>query len=221
MNRNQAVPGPGDVNPRRPFYNTFGLSQGLYQYCNCSTSNYNALQTRVQKQYSHGIDFLFTYTWSKALDYASEGSGGSPSNIYNGRLDYGPSTFDREHTITFTHNLDLPFGRNRYFKLGGNKIADLVVGGWRLSGVHTFGTGLAFTPTVANAPLLNDPDFSQVRADLVGNPNVSNQNASMWFNVAAYSEPQQNYRQGTAGRNSLRGPNLWQSDFRLQKIDSQ
>ena len=166
---------------------------------------------------SHGIDLLFTYTWSKALDYAAEGSGGSPSNIYDGRNDYGPSSWDREHTITFTHDLDIPVGRNRRWKLGDSAIADAVLGGWRLSGVHTFGSGLAFTPTVANAPLLNDPDFSQLRADVIGNPNVSNPNASQWFNVSAFSEPQQPYRQGTAGRNSLRGPRLVESDVSLSK----
>ncbi len=217
LNRNQAVPGPGDVDPRRPFYNLYGLTQFIGQYCNCSNSNYNSLQTRFQKQFSHGVDFLLTYTWSKALDYASEGSGGSPSNIYDGRNDYGPASWDREHTITFTHNLDIPVGRGRRWTLGNNAIADAVLGGWRLSGVHTFGTGLPFTPTVANAPLLNDPDFSQLRADVVGNPSVPNPSASEWFNVAAFSEPQQPFRQGTAGRDSLRGPKQWESDLSLSK----
>ena len=179
LNRNQAVPGPGDVDPRRPFYNTFGLEQGLYQYCNCSTSNYNALQTRFQKQFSRGLDFLLTYTWAKALNYASEGSGGCPSNIYDGRNDYGPASFDRTQTTTFTFNWDIPVGRNRHWKLGNNAIADAIIGGWRLSGVNTFGTGLPFTPTVNSAPLLNDPDFSQVRADLIGNPSVPNPNANL------------------------------------------
>ncbi len=217
LNRNQAVPGPGDVDPRRPFYNQYGLEQGLYQYCNCSTSNYNALQTRFQKQFSRGLDFLLTYTWAKALNYASEGSGGSPSNIYDGRNDYGPASFDRTQTVTFTYNWDIPVGRNRHWKLGNNAIADAIIGGWRLSGVNTFGTGLPFTPTVNSAPLLNDPDFSQVRADLIGNPSVPNPNANLWFNPAAYSEPQQAFRQGTAGRNSLRGPHQWESDVSLAK----
>ncbi len=215
--RNQAFPGPGDVNPRRPFYNLFGLTQYINQYCNCATSNYNSLQTKFQKQFSRGLDFLLTYTWSKALDYQSEGSGGSPSNSYDGQNDYGPATWDREHVITFTHNWDLPFGRNRHWKLGNNAIADAIVGGWRLSGVHTWGTGLPFTPSVANAPLLNDPDFAGVRADVIGNPNVPNPNANLWFNPAAYSEPQQPFRQGTAGRNSLRGSHEWESDLSLSK----
>src|SRR5581483_3436127 len=91
LQRNQAVPGPGDLDPRRPFYNRFGLEQGLYQYCNCSISNYNSLQTKFQKQFSRGLDFLLTYTWSTALDYQAEGSGNTPSNSYDGKNDYGPS----------------------------------------------------------------------------------------------------------------------------------
>ncbi|MBV8812557.1 MAG: TonB-dependent receptor [Acidobacteriaceae bacterium] len=217
VNRNQAVPGPGDLNPRRPFYNPFGLTQYLTQYCNCTNSNYNALQTKFQKQFSRGLDFLFTYTWSKAMDYASEGAGGAPSNIYAPQNDYGPASWDRTQEITFTYNWDIPVGRNRHWNLGNNAVADAIVGGWRLSGVNTWGTGLPFTPTVANAPLLNDPDFSQVRADVIGNPSVPNPNASQWFNVAAFSEPLQPFRQGTAGRNSLRGPDLWETDVSLSK----
>ncbi|HEY7210282.1 MAG TPA: TonB-dependent receptor [Bryobacteraceae bacterium] len=217
LNRNQAIPGPGDVNPRRPFYNTFGLTQGLYQYCNCDNSNYNSLQTKFQKQFSRGLDFLVTYTWAKVLDYRPEGGGGQPSNVYDRRNDYGPASWDREHTVTFTHNWDIPVGRGRHWTLGNSTVADAILGGWRLSGVHTWGSGLPFTPTVANAPLLNDPDFQEPRADLIGNPSVPHQSASLWFNPAAYSEPQQPFRQGTAGRNTLRGPNLWESDLSLSK----
>jgi hypothetical protein len=111
----------------------------------------------------------------------------------------------------------LPVGRNRRWNLGDNRLADIVLGGWRLSGVHTWASGLPFTPTVANAPLLNDPDFNSLRADVIGTWQVSNPNASQWFNVAAFSEPQQPYRQGTAARNSLRGPRLAISNLSLSK----
>ncbi|HEX4769831.1 MAG TPA: TonB-dependent receptor [Bryobacteraceae bacterium] len=214
LNENQAIPGPGDYNPRRPFYQLYGLTQGIYQYCNCDNSNYNSLQTKLQKQFSHGLDFLFTYTWSKALG-DSEGAGGF-SNNYNVRASYGPMSWDRTHQVTLEYNWDVPVGRDRYWKLGNSTVADVVLGGWRLSGTNTFGSGLPFTPTVSNAPLLNT-DFNNVRADLVGNPSVSNQSASMWFNPAAYTEPQQLYRNGTAGRNSLRGPALYVSNFSLSK----
>jgi len=215
LNANQAVPGPGNADQRRPFYQLYGLEQFLAQYCNCDNSNYNGLQTKLQKQLSHGLDFILSYTWSKALT-DTEG-GGVPTNSYNVRSDYGPASWDREHTFTFEHNWNLPFGKNGYWKLGNNALANLVLGGWRLSGVHTISSGQPFTPSVANAPLLNDPDFAGLRADVIGNWQVSNPNANEWFNPAAFSEPQQPYRQGTAGRNSLRGPKLWESDLSLSK----
>jgi hypothetical protein len=214
LNRNQAVPGPGDFDPRRPFYNNFGLEQGLYQYCNCDNSSYNALQTKLQKQFSHGLDFLLTYTWSKAMGN-SEGAGGFSDN-YNVRASHGPLSWDRTHSVTFEHNWDLPFGRTRHWKLGDNAVADALLGGWRLSGVHSFGSGLPFTPTVNNAPLLN-ADFNNVRADVVGDSHVANQSASLWFDPASFSEPQQPYRNGTASRNSLRGPDLAVSNLSLSK----
>ncbi len=215
LNANQAVPGPGDVDPRRPFYNLYGLEQFIAQYCNCDNSNYNSLQTKLQKQLSLGLDFLLTYTWSKSLT-DTEG-GGVPSNSYTVRSDYGPASWDRTHALTFEHNWNIPVGRDRYWKLGNNAVANLILGGWRLSGVHTVASGAPFTPGVANAPLLNDPDFQGLRADVAGNWQVANPNANEWFNPAAFTEPQQPYRQGTAGRNSLRGPKLWESDLSLSK----
>jgi hypothetical protein len=214
LNRNQAVPGPGDFNPRRPFYPQYGLTQGLYQYCNCDNSNYNSLQTKLQKRFSRSIDFLLTYTWSKALGN-SEGAGAFSDN-YNVRGSYGPLSWDRTHQVTLQHNWDLPLGRGRHWKLGDHMLAEVFLGGWRLSGVHTFGSGLPFTPLVSNAPLLN-ADFNNVRADLVGDPSLRDQNRNLWFNPAAYTEPQQPYRNGTASRNSLRGPALYVSDLSLSK----
>jgi hypothetical protein len=213
-NQNQAVPGPGDYDPRRPFYPKFGLEQGLYSTCDCDTSQYNSLQTKLQKKASHGLDFLLTYTWSKAMDN-SEGGGGFADN-YNVRGSHGPASWDRTNEITFDHNWDLPFGRDRMWKLGGSAIADAIAGGWRLSGTHNFGSGLPFTPTVSNAPLLN-ADFNYVMADVVGDPILPNRNRNMWFNPAAFSEPQQPYRNGTARRDSLRGPMLAVSNLSISK----
>lgn len=214
LNRNQAIPGPGDYNPRRPLYQKFGLEQGIYQTCNCDNSNYNALQVKLQKRMSHGLDFLLTYTYGKALGN-SEGAGGFSDN-YNVRDSYGPMSWDRTHSVTLTHNWDLPFGHGRRWALGDRRAVDLIAGGWRFSGVSMFGSGLPFTPTVSSAPLLN-ADFNYVRADIVGNPNISNPNADMWFNPAAFTAPQQPFRNGTASRNSLRGPRLYSSDLSLAK----
>ena len=214
VNENQAHPGPGNYDPRRPFYPNFGLEQALYQTCNCDTSQYDALQSKLQKRFSHGLDFLLTYTWSKAMDN-SEGGGGFADN-YHISGSHGPASWDRANEVTFEHNWDLPFGRDRKWKLGGNGAADAIAGGWRLSGTHNFGSGLPFSPTVSNAPLLN-ADFNYVFADVVGDPTVPDRNRNRWFNPAAFSEPQQPYRNGTARRDSLRGPRLAVSNLSVSK----
>ncbi len=213
INVNQAVPGPGDLGPREPYYVLYGLSQGITQYCNCDTSNYNSLQTKLTKQFSHGLDFNLNYTWSKAMTNTEGGS--NFGNVYDIRADHGPASWDREHVVTLQHNWDLPFGRDRRWKLGNNAIANALLGGWRLSGIHTFESGLPFTPTVSSAPLLNT-NFG-ARADLIGDPYLANSSANRWFNPQAYSAPTQLYRNGTAGRNSLRGPHYYNSDISVAK----
>jgi hypothetical protein len=214
QNENQAVPGPGDYDPRRPFYPNFGLEQALYQTCNCDNSSYHGLQTKLQQRLSHGLDFLLTYTWSKSMDN-SEGGGGFANN-YDVRASHGPASWDRANTVTFDYNWDLPFGHGRWVSLDSSRIANALAGGWRLSGTNTFSSGLPFTPTVSNAPLLN-ADFNSVYADVVGNPVVSNRTRDLWFNPAAFSEPQEPYRNGDARRDSLRGPNLYVSNMSISK----
>jgi hypothetical protein len=213
-NVNQAVPGPGSYDSRRPYYNLYGLEQGIYAVCNCDTSNYNALQLKMQKRLSHGLDFLVTYSYARALG-SSEGGGGWDNN-YNIHASYGPMSWDHTQAVTMTHNWDLPFGKGQKWNLGGNRAMDLVAGGWRFSGVTTILSGAPFSPTVANAPLLN-ADFNGVRADIIGDPHVSNPNAGLWFNPAAFTEPQQPYRDGTASRNSLRGPGQFTANWSLGK----
>ena len=213
LNENQSVPGPGDFNPRRPFYQKFGLTQGIYRYCNCDNSSYNSLQTKLQKEFSHSIGFLLTYTFGKVMTNTEGGS--NFGDAYNVLADHGPATWDRTNTVTLEHNFHLPFGRDEYWKLGDSAIADAVLGGWRVSGVHKFASGLPFTPTVANAPLLNS-DFG-ARADVIGDPVTTHQDRNLWFNPAAYSEPTQPFRNGNARRDSLRGPGLADSDMSIAK----
>ncbi len=85
-----------------------------------------------------------------------------------------------------------------------------------MSGTNTFSSGLPFTPTVSNAPLLN-ADFNSVYADVVGNPILAHRTRDLWFNPAAFSEPQEPYRNGNARRDSLRGPNLYVANMSIAK----
>jgi hypothetical protein len=214
-NENQAVPGPGsDFNSRRPFYPEFGLTQAIYDVCNCDNSSYHSLQLKAQKRVSHGLDFIATYTWSKAM---TNGEGGyNFADNYNTRGDHGPASFDRKHAFTLIHNWDLPFGKGRRYLAKTNKAVDTVAGGWRLSGITTIYSGLAFTPMLSNAPSVN-ADFNYFRPDIIGNPHVSHPNATLWFNPAAYTLPQAPYRNGNASKGSLRGPRFAVFNLSLAK----
>jgi hypothetical protein len=213
-NVNQAVPGPGDFNPRRPFFQKFGLSQGLYKICNCDNSNYNALQLKAQKRARRGLDFLVSYTWSKSLDNTEYG--GVYDNAYDFRADHGPSNFDRTHAVTLAYVYELPYGHGRRWGADVSRAVDLVLGGWVFDGTSNLLSGLPFTPYVANAPLLN-ADFGHVRPDLVGDPSAAHQNADSWFNPSAFTAPQQPFRDGNVRRNSLRGPAEYLFNLALAK----
>jgi hypothetical protein len=72
----------------------------LFLYKNGLTSNYNALQTKYQRQVAHGLQALASYTWSHSLDYGS----------YNVIYPYqrGSSDFDVRNNFTGALSYDLP-----------------------------------------------------------------------------------------------------------------
>jgi len=202
-NVNQAVPGPGDFNPRRYYFQRFALSQALFETCNCDNSSYHGLQLKLQKRVAHGLDLLATYTYAKELDNTEYGS--VYDNNLNWRADHGPANYDRKHTFTLSNVWELPFGRGRHWGSQISRPMDLLLGGWLLNGISTFYSGMPFTVHVSNTANVN-ADFSNVRPDQIGDPNVSSPNANLWFNPVAFTPPQGLYRDGYVHRNSLRGP---------------
>ncbi|MBV8476272.1 MAG: TonB-dependent receptor, partial [Acidobacteria bacterium] len=210
---NAAVPGPGsDANLRRPLFIKYGLSQGIFDKCDCTSSNYNALQIQANKRFSAAYSLLANFSWQKALDF---GEFGTPTNQYNAQQDYGPADFDREFAFTLAHTVELPFGHGRKYLSGGSAFVNGVVGNWSFRGITSYYSGLPFSPSIGNQSFLNSPDMTS-RPELIGDPSVPNQSANLWFNPAAYGIPPL-YTFGDAGRNSLRGPNFFELDWQLAK----
>jgi hypothetical protein len=211
---NDAPPGPGPLLQRRPLYILYGLSQPINDKCDCTSSNYNALQTQLNKRFTAAYSLLVNFSWQKALDYAQE-SVPLPTNNYNAKQDYGPADFDREYVLTVAHTVELPFGHGRKYVSGGSTFTNAVVANWAFRGITSWYSGLPFSPTLNNNSFLNSDETS--RPELVGNPLAGfSQNANMWFNPAAYAVPPQ-YTFGDAGRNSLRGPSFFEADWQLSK----
>nr|MBA3440416.1 TonB-dependent receptor [Pyrinomonadaceae bacterium] len=216
-NLNQAVPGAGAVNNRRPFFSvrptladvTWAVSDGL--------AAYHAFQFSAEKRLTHGLSGLLSYTWGHAIDTVGQNFGGGaegplPQDPRNRRADRGNSPFDIRHRLTIAWSYALPFGEGRRWLSGGGP-AEFVLGGWQVNGINTFQTGLPFTPT-ANSATVNTGTGS--RPDRIGDGKLSNPTVDRWFDTSAFATPRQ-FTYGNSGRNILYGPGRVNFDFSLFK----
>ena len=194
-------------------YDTFGAS-----------SNYNALQVRVQRRFTKGLMINGTYTFSKSLDDASSIGGGGQvvvQDANNLSAERGLSSFDMRHQFRANYTYELPFGeRKRWATKGWEKAA---LGGWRFSGSFTAHTGTPYTARVAIGACSIIPGVYSERANQVGDPNLpaSERTTAEWFNTAAFAVPIGANGVpvciGDAARNSITGPGLFTWNASLAK----
>lgn len=169
-NINPAIPGPGAtagntdtrrvLNQGNPQNTLFGgaVFSGITDQLSDSNSSYNSLQVEVTKRYSHGLTMRHSYTYAHAID---DGSGlRVNSNIYNYKADRGNSEQDIRHRFVGTYIYELPF-----FK-GSRGFLYQMFGGWGVSGITTYQTGLPFNITEGTDRCLCDG--GNQRPDYVG-----------------------------------------------------
>jgi hypothetical protein len=216
-----------------PLYNCNpALDAGIAAFRSNTQSNYNSLQVRLEKRYSHGLQFEAAYTFAHALDNASSASLGSVNNgdfrdQTNPNLEYGNSDFDVRHRFVFSYIYDLPFGRGRRFASGASGVVNQILGDWQMSGVFSAATGNYYTATdivsVSNTDCGGFVAFNCSRPALVGNPNAKPCIPGTLFNTCAFSDnnitpgiiPQGTF--GDAGRNIIQGPGYKTWDTSLVK----
>jgi hypothetical protein len=107
---------------------------------NVYNSNYNALAASLQRRYASGLQFLLSYTWSKAMDIV-DGDNTDIENYYHPNLTYSPATFDRTNNVQLSGVYDLPIGPGRHFINGGGLVNREVLGGWQLSFLQQLASG--------------------------------------------------------------------------------
>src|SRR6185437_10408255 len=148
---------------RRQFFNHFNVDgilccgdgiMGNY-FGNDASSNYNALQVRLDKRFSQGLQFMSTYTYSHANNWTTDGNFPYGS-VADRRLGYGPDDFNRKNVWITNFVYDLPFGRGKKFAGGAGKALDLIIGGWQLTDTFNKSSGLPWTPTLGECGLVND-----------------------------------------------------------------
>ncbi len=197
---------------------------GINQLQSGATSNYNSMQVSLRQAAWKGLTGTVNYTWSKSMDTVSSPT--TPSNSYNLKQDYGPSTFDNRNTVTGTIFYNVP-------QLG--HFAPRLTKGWQTNALLTYSSGQPLNPLVSG-------DRS-VTNQLKDRPNVVNSQVYLGGTQLLTSTPYvgptstggRTYRflqanttnqyftagplgtYGNARRNSLYGPNFRTVDFSLFK----
>jgi hypothetical protein len=118
---------------------------------NDGSSNYHSFQLYAQKQMSQGIDFTASYTFSKVIDDVS-----TQQNFYDRRADRSIGNFHQPHVVSLSYVYNLPFGPGKRFLNGSSGLAGKIAGGWTLSGLHRYSSGLPLSLSVTNnLPIFN------------------------------------------------------------------
>ena len=212
--------------------NNVGLSSQFASnviIANTGRSRYDGLLVSLQKRFSNGFQFDVNYTYSFAKDNNSSVAntvfGGLIWDLRNPDLGYGPADFDIRHLANINGIWELPFGRGRWIASDAPGWVDQIIGGWQLSGIFTYRSGLPFSAGTTSAGVFpvafvnaSPAVFIGSPGDLAGSIDTSGANITYFANrdaaQAAFRLPQHG-EMGT--RNILRGPSFWNLDMGIAK----
>jgi hypothetical protein len=190
------------------------------------TTNFNAWQTSLQRQFRNGLGIQFNYMYSHALNDGSTGGGEGdyPNNVACMHCEYASSDQDATHVISADAIYTLPLGHGQ--KLLKHGVASAILGGISMDSIFSSRTGLPINVVLSRpASAILDGNNTEHSA---GSPNLrpnlvpgvsltppggrSSLPGGQWINPAAFAKPADG-TWGNAPRNLVRGPGLWQSDL--------
>src|SRR6185436_10522386 len=176
-----------------------------------------------------GWGFDFNYTLSHSIDIQSAAESGASSggaviqDTFSPKASRASSDFDIRHNVSANTVLELPFGAAKPFLANIPAWANQLVGGWQVSSLVKYRSGLPMNITNGGVyptnylsaalavlrPGAAMPE-SGVGYDQTGNP-------SLFRNTAAYQSFMGQYP-GTVGtRGIVRGPQFFNMDLSLSK----
>jgi hypothetical protein len=205
--------------------NSFHNNQGF--------SSYGGLLLTLQKNLSHGLQYNFNYTLSHSIDNISFfansqgdtgiGGGGLICDVIRPRECRGSSDFDERQIITGDATYELPFGKGKMFANDIPSWENQVIGGWALSGITSWHTGLpwqtstlAFVASYSNdAPAILTGSKSLAAEHLTKTPGAGVNEFRDGATAAAQFSGPVGFTIGP--RNSMRGPGYFNQDLGLAK----
>jgi len=208
LNINQAVPGPGDVQLRRPN----PAYSDIFFVESAGRSRFDSLQMSFDRALKRGVSVLATYTLARSNDDASAFLGvpsdkNLPQDSRNPGAEWAPSSFDVRHRVTIAYIVALPS-------------SNVWTRNMQIQGIAVMHSGQPFTPLLrfdnSNTGNTGGSTAGSDRPNVAGNTELPNPTADQWFNTAAFSIPAAGTF-GNAGRNSLRGPGFASFDIAMSK----
>ena len=178
-------------------------------------NQYDALQLRISKRFSRGLQLTGSYVWGKNFD-----NGTTHQDSFNPMKDYAVTSYDVHQRVIVSYIYDLPFGRGRRFGSSVPGLENAILGGWQFNGITTLQGGNPLQISASNN--LSSFNFQTLHA------NTNGQNATLhgdihkrlgaYFNKAVFSQPDPfTLGNGPAYYGNLRGPGLDSTDLSFFK----
>lgn len=184
-------------------FNSLDRTAAVYERANGLNSNYNSAQVNLTKRFGVGLALAASYTYGRAMDY-----GFNLLNPFSRPANYAPADWDRQHILAASHVWQLPFGAgSRYFTDG---TAARLLGNWEINGILRWATGTPYTVT-ASPLACACPGLAFIPATASGPVEI---NGSSSFDPSLFDVPSPGSF-GDIGRNSIRGPDLFNYDLAL------
>jgi hypothetical protein len=202
-NQNQAFPGTGAVNSRRP-YQVVG---DIEYYAPLVNSTYNALIAKLERRFTNGLSLLSSYTYGHSIDGGGNNNDANdpgPQNVRNLMAQKGPSNFDIRQRFVTSGFYQLPFGKHPGF-------ANHLIRDWQLSGIFSTQTGQPLTVTLSSDP---SSTGTTARPNRIADGNLPSDQRSIhhWFDTSAFVAPAC-ICFGNSGRGVIRVPGFTDLDL--------
>jgi hypothetical protein len=177
-----------------PQFNPSESAGGLSNQFNMAgSSTYNALQAQIQKRFSKGLTFLVNYTLSKNMSNTDSGFSSfnfGAENGFNQKAEWSVSQNDQTHVLNITGVYELPIGPGKEFLNHGGMLMKNLIGGWQLSGLFQYSSGLPITIYSNEDPFLNGFNRANYNSGVPLSVNYNNYYKGLpIFNTAAFSDP--------------------------------
>ena len=207
-NWNQPLPGPGDIQSRRPYTEFARIRMQDFG----ANTIYHSLQARLERRLARGISVTATYTYSHLIDDAGQttNDGGCLcQDPRNRAAERASSIFDQRHRAVIAYVWDIPYAKSLKGPAGA------LIAGWSFEGILTFASGNPFDVLESFDSQNNDGLWERPNLAPGQKLTVAHPDPSLWFQTVAFVPSV--YVYGNSPRNPLVGPGSSTLDLSLAK----